>query len=160
MREDSDVIMQVALTDKELLEIFSGRRLVPIQRIGTGPASTPASGLQQIEIDAILAGLDPPQWYVTKLAADQTENCFSCEISRMIKGRLAIVCDGMRIPLGRTRPEKKRYFFCAVQDCLRKKPSMSNVTVPPASVRISEDEDTITKEDIALLLARKVPVCV
>ena len=153
--EDNDIIMQVALTNRELQQIFTGSRLVPITRIRMSAGST---GLQQIEIDAILAGQEPPRWVVTKLTDDQDECCYSCDISRMIKGRLAVVCDGVHIPLGKNRPEKKRFYFCAVQECLRKKPSMSNVVVPPVAISISEEGDIVTKEDIALLLVRKVPI--
>ena len=40
VREDDDVIMQVSLTPKELVDIYDGHRLVPIRRIGSQPAPT------------------------------------------------------------------------------------------------------------------------
>ena len=157
--EDNDIIMQVSLTDRELVELYDGDRLVPINRIGSQPTSskTAASSLEEIEIEAILLGAkESPQWSVLKLTIDKQELCASCDISRMIRGRLAVVCDGMVFE--NASLVKKRFFFCARLECLKKKPRLSNLVVPPTSIQISKEEGVITKEDQALLAARNLPI--
>ena len=127
VRVDNDVIMQISLTDEELLGRFEGNCVVPIQRVH----SAPASNLQDIEVDSILAGTNEvPRWSVMKLSADRDQSCSSCDVSQMIKGRLAVICDGICIPLGTVTPTKKRFYFCAMQECIRWKPRFSNLIIP------------------------------
>ena len=54
--------------------------------------------------------------------------CAGCFISRMIKGRMCITVTAKYIPKDCSFPVDRKFYFCALQNCLNKKHTL-NITL-------------------------------
>ena len=91
-----------------------------------------------------------------KLNEGSTAHCAGCLKSKVIAGRLCIVVNAKFVPKDCYFAVDRKFYFCAVAQCLKNKPRSSNLRCPPEKVEADQTIDDSTKE---LLKARNIPLC-
>ena len=135
--ENSCILQQNALTKAECQDILkSAPSFVPInlcqQKV---QANEHYSHLTSGELDALL-------W--------STAHCAGCLKS------ICIVVNAKFVPKDCYFAVDRKFYFCAVAQCLKNKPRSSNLRCPPEKVDADQTIDDSTKQ---LLKARNIPLC-
>ena len=158
--ENSCILQQTALTKAECQDILkSAASFVPInlcqQKI---QANEHHSHLTSRELDALFSDYDnlPQRWVTIKLNEVSTAHCAGCLKSKMIAGRLCIAVNAKFVPKDCCFAAGRKFYFCAVAQCLKNKPRSSNLRYPPEKVEADRTIDDSTKQ---LLKARNIPLC-
>ena len=88
------------------------------------------------ELDALFSDCDnlPQRCTTIKLNEGSTAHCVGYLQSKMIVGRLYIVVNAKFTPKGCYFAFDRKFYFCAVAQCLKNKPRSSNVRCPPEKV--------------------------
>ena len=158
--KNSCVLQQTALTKAECQDILkSAPSFVPIdlcqQKV---QGNDHHSHLTSRELDALFSDYDnlTQRWVATKLNEGSTAHCAGCLKSIMIAGRLCIVVNGKFVPKDFYFAVDRKFYFCAVAQCLKNKPRSSNLRGPSEKVEADQTIDDSTKQ---LLNARNIPLC-
>ena len=124
--ENSSILQQTTLTKAECQDILkSVPSFVPInlcqQKV---QANEHHSHLTSRELDALFSDYDNLQqsWVEIKLDEGITAHCSGCLKSKMIAGRLCIVVNVKFAPKDCFFAVDRKFYFCAVVQCLKNKP--------------------------------------
>ena len=66
-----------------------------------------------------------------------------------------VYVSGMYIPPSQTFSKERKFYFCALPTCTKKKPYMSNINVPPCTITTSEK---LSQEDKDKIRSRGLPI--
>ena len=113
------------------------------------------SHLTSRELDELFSDCDNLQqpWVEIKLDEGITAHCSGCLKSKMIAGRLCIVVNVKFAPKDSYFAVDRKFYFCAVVQCLKNKPWSSNLRCPPEKVKANRTIDDSAKQ---LLKARNI----
>ena len=158
--ENSSLLQKTALIKAECQDILKGApSFVPIslcqQKV---QANEHHSHLTSRELDALFSDYDnlPQRWVPIKLNEGSTAHCAGCLKSKVIAGRLCIVVNAKFVPKDCYFAVDRKFYFCAVAQCLKNKPRSSNLRCAPEKVEADRAIDGSTKQ---LLKARNIPLC-
>ena len=113
------------------------------------------SHLTSRELNALFSDYDNLQQPLVEIKLDEgiTAHCSGCLKSKMISGRLCIVVNVKFAPKDCFFAVDRKFYFCAVVQCLKNKPWSSNLRCPPEKVKANRTIDDSAKQ---LLKARNI----
>ena len=94
------------------------------------------------------------KWFLDKLTERNDAKCCACR-STMPKNTLYVYLSGMYIPPNQTFSKERKFCFCALPTCIKKKTYMSNIKVPPCRITTSEKS---SQEDKDTIRSRGLPI--